>query len=148
MLCASDFKVHLPITVFPKSSLHAEAHFTFLPKSSLQPLSKGSDKYVLFDPIAVQMYVMGTLPGKVTYKPTLQAKGSPLPDRQSSRSKIRGSRLWCEVLPDALCVVLLKILQELQPVQLELCRTMPAGLWRCSWSSRTSSLEPSSQRPW
>ena len=34
---ASDFKVHLPITVLPlggrvpTASLHAEAHFTFLP---------------------------------------------------------------------------------------------------------------------
>jgi hypothetical protein len=38
--------------------------------------------------------------------------------------------------------LVLKTLQELQPVQLELCRAMLAGLWRCSWSSRTSSLEP------
>jgi len=67
---ASDFKVHLPITVFPLggrapdgqsacgSALHIPAR-----KNSLQPLSKGSDKHGLFDQIAAEMYVICTLPG-------------------------------------------------------------------------------------
>jgi hypothetical protein len=65
MLFASDFKVHLPITVFPKLVCTRKRTSHSCPKSSFQPLSKGSDKYVPFDPIAAEMYVMGTLPGNV-----------------------------------------------------------------------------------
>jgi hypothetical protein len=35
------------------------------PKKSLQPLSKGSDKYGSFDQIAAEMYVICTLLGEV-----------------------------------------------------------------------------------
>jgi hypothetical protein len=75
MLCASDFKVHLPIhrfTVLPLgdhvpdgqsacgSALHIPAR-----ANSLQPLSKGSDRYGLFDQIAGEMYVIWTLRGEL-----------------------------------------------------------------------------------
>jgi hypothetical protein len=38
---ASDFKVHLPITVLSTASLHAEAHFKFLPEKLTSTLIKG-----------------------------------------------------------------------------------------------------------
>jgi len=81
MLRASDFKVHLPITVLPLggrvpdgqsacgSALHIPAR-----KNSLQALPRGSDKYGFFDQIAAEMYVICTLLGEVTYRPTLQAQ--------------------------------------------------------------------------
>jgi hypothetical protein len=42
---ASDFKVHLPITVLSTASLHAEAHFKFLPEQThFNPYQKASEK--------------------------------------------------------------------------------------------------------
>jgi hypothetical protein len=67
---ASDFKVHLPITVLPlggrapKSACGNALHIPAR-KNSLQSLSKGSDKYGLFDQIAPEMYVICTLLGEV-----------------------------------------------------------------------------------
>jgi hypothetical protein len=67
------------VAVFPTASLHAEAHFTFLPENSLEPLSKGSDKYRSLDQIAAEMYVICTLLGEVTDNETFGKYGGSLP---------------------------------------------------------------------
>jgi hypothetical protein len=61
------------VAVLPTASLHAEEHFTFLPENSLEPLSKGSDKYRSLDQIAAEMYVICTLLGEVTDNETFPA---------------------------------------------------------------------------
>ena len=70
---SSDHRAPRLVAVFPKASLHAEARFTFLPENSLEPLSKGSDKYRSLDQIAAEMYVICTLLGEVTDNETFPA---------------------------------------------------------------------------
>ena len=67
---ASDFKFIFRslcsrlVAVFPTAVCMRKRTSHSCPENSLEPLSKGSDKYGPFDQIAAEMYVIRTLLGR------------------------------------------------------------------------------------